>query len=89
VAKSTFSLKIMVSAGTVCVFHMGGNVDEVSSNCAQGFVSAGTHAGLCRYGVCMFHTGGSVDEVRQGRRSGLWGGALRAMLLGAGSQKKL
>jgi len=30
VAKSTFSLKIMVSAGTVCVFHMGGNVDEVT-----------------------------------------------------------
>jgi hypothetical protein len=29
VQNSTFSLKIMVSAGTICAFHMGGNVDEV------------------------------------------------------------
>lgn len=29
VQNSTFSLKIMVSAGSVCVFHMGGHVDEV------------------------------------------------------------
>jgi hypothetical protein len=27
-----FSLKIMVSAGTVCMFHMGGNVDEVGAH---------------------------------------------------------
>ena len=29
VQNSTFSLKIMVSAGTICAFHMGGNVDEI------------------------------------------------------------
>lgn len=29
VQNSTFSLKIMISAGSVCVFHVGGNVDEV------------------------------------------------------------
>lgn len=30
VQNSTFSLKIMVSCGSVCVFHVGGNIDEVT-----------------------------------------------------------
>ncbi len=32
VQNSTFSLKIMVGAGTACAFHVGGNVDEATDS---------------------------------------------------------
>jgi hypothetical protein len=30
VQNSEFSLKIMLSAGSICIFHVGGDVDEVT-----------------------------------------------------------